>query len=452
MTTIIQLILVLGFMVLVHELGHFAAAKWCGVRVQSFALGFGKRLFGFRHGDTEYRINLLPLGGYVKMAGELPGHENTDNPGDLNNHPRWQRILIALAGPIANLILAFGLMTGAFMLHDQVNPYASGPAITDYISPSTAAAKTGIRTGDTIVRFDTIENPTWEDIFNQAPLNLNRPVAFSFLRDGQRTDTTFVLPFTGGPDKFHVDAALKQGLIPRMQNAPIRIESLPASSPAAHAGLKVNDQIVSVDGIPIRSVPALFWYLQDHQGRPAVLDVLRASSNLHLTATPETGDAGDGATGYHLGFTAAEPAANIQHLSLATSLAASWEFNRKNSLLVVNVLSSMFRRHISVKSLSGPVGIGQAVHHAAAAPGWTPLIATIATISINLGIFNLLPFPILDGGMIFLLLVEGTFRRDLPIQIKKNIYQAAFVCVLLFAVMVIFNDITKLPFFIKLKS
>ena len=237
-----------------------------------------------------------------------------------------------------------------------------------------------------------------------------------------------------------------------MQNAPIRIKSLPASSPATQAGLKVNDQIVSVDGISIRSVPALFWYLQDQQGKPAVLDVLRGNGSLRLVATPQTGDAGDGATGYHLGFTAAEPTATVQHLSLATSLAASWEFNRKNSLLVVDVLKSMFQRHISVKSLSGPVGIGQAVHHAATAPGWTPLIATIATISINLGIFNLLPFPILDGGMIFLLLGEGIFRRDLPVQIKKNIYQAAFVCVLLFAVMVIFNDITKLPFFLHVRS
>ncbi len=237
-----------------------------------------------------------------------------------------------------------------------------------------------------------------------------------------------------------------------MQEAAIRVESLAASGPSERAGLKPNDQILSVDGIAIRSIPALFWYLQDQQGKPAALDVLRGDHDLRIIATPEMGDADDGSAGYRLGFTASKPPVTLQHLSLAASLGASLEFSRKNSVLVFDVFRSMFQRHVSVKSLSGPIGIGQAVHHAAAAPGWAALIATVSSISINLGIFNLLPFPILDGGMIFLLLVEGTFRRDLPLQFKKHIYQAAFVCILLFAVMVIFNDITKLPFFIKLKS
>jgi len=118
MTTIVQLLLVLGLMVLVHEFGHFIVAKWCGVRVEAFAIGFGKRLIGYVHKGTDYRINLLPLGGYVKMAGEIPGEETSDDPGDLNNHPRWQRMLIAVAGPVANFILAFGLMAGVFMLHN----------------------------------------------------------------------------------------------------------------------------------------------------------------------------------------------------------------------------------------------------------------------------------------------------------------------------------------------
>ena len=120
MTTVIQLLLVLGLMVLIHEFGHFVVAKWCGVRVEAFAIGFGKRLFGYVHNGTDYKINALPLGGYVKMAGEIPGEETSSDPGDLNNHPRWQRMLIAVAGPVANFALAFGLMTGAYMLHHEV--------------------------------------------------------------------------------------------------------------------------------------------------------------------------------------------------------------------------------------------------------------------------------------------------------------------------------------------
>src|ERR1700691_299750 len=168
MTTIVQLLLVLGLMVLVHEFGHFIVAKLCGVRVETFAIGFGKRLVGFRHGETEYQINALPLGGYVKMAGEIPGEDTSNDPGELNNHPRWQRMLIALAGPVANFVLAFGLMIGICMVHYEVNEYQSGPAVTDYISPASPVAATGMQAGDTIVNFKGIENPNWDDVFNEA--------------------------------------------------------------------------------------------------------------------------------------------------------------------------------------------------------------------------------------------------------------------------------------------
>jgi regulator of sigma E protease len=233
-----------------------------------------------------------------------------------------------------------------------------------------------------------------------------------------------------------------------MQNTPLQVASAVAGGPAARAGLKANDQILSVDGIVIRSLPTLLWYLHDQNGKPATLSLLRNGHPVSLKVTPESGK---GNTAFQLGFTALKPPAKLQQMSLPAALAASWSFNSRSSLLIADVFKGMFQRRISVKSLSGPIGIGQVVHHAAAAPGWMPLIATMATISINLGIFNLLPFPILDGGMIFLLLLESSFRRDVPLQIKRHIYQAAFVCILLFAVMVIFNDITRLPFFLHMK-
>ncbi len=452
--TVVQLLLVLGLMVLIHELGHFAVAKWCGVRVESFAIGFGKRIFGFTRGGTEYRINVLPFGGYVKMAGEIPGEAASDDPGELNNHPRWQRMLIALAGPTANFLLAFGLMTGVYMLHNEVSEYESGPAVTDYISPSTAIAKTGIRSGDTIVRFDTVQNPTWDDVFQHAALNPNQTVAFSFVHDGKRTDTTFYMPFKGSSDTFSIESAIALGLVPKMQDTPIKVETPTPGGPADRAGLKPNDQIESVDGLSIRSTSALLWYLADQKGKPAVLDVLRGGNQTSITVSPELADSGDGSgtKAYHLGFRAFEPPTKVEQLSFSKSVAASWKYSKKNSLLIVDVIKGMFERHISVKSLSGPIGIGEVVHEAAEAPGWMPLIGTIAMISINLGMFNLLPFPILDGGMIFLLLIESAFQRDLPMPIKERIYQVAFVCIILFAAMVIFNDISKLPFFAHLKS
>jgi regulator of sigma E protease len=450
MTTVIQLLLVLGLMVLVHEFGHFVVAKWCGVRVETFALGFGKRIVGFRRGETEYQINILPLGGYVKMSGEIPGEEATNDPGELNNHPRWQRILIAVAGPVANFILAFTLMLGVCMTHYEVNQYESGPAVTDYISPGSPVAATGIRTGDTIVSFAGIENPTWEDVFNEAALNLNRTVPLAFNRDGSRVNTSFTVSTTAtSPDQFD---PFTLGFVPKMQTTPVQVSALLPGAPAERAGLKPADQIVSIDTLPVHSVNALLAYMQDQKGKPAVLDVIRQGQHLTLPITPALSDAGDGTKAYRLGFEYVPPPVVIEHLPLNKATKFAWTFSKKSSRLIVDVIKGMFERHISVKSLSGPIGIAPVIHQAAEAKGWMPLVQVMANISINLGMLNLLPFPMLDGGMIFLLIVESIFRRDLPMPIKERIYQVAFVCILLFAVMVIFNDITKLPIFAKLKS
>jgi regulator of sigma E protease len=435
-------------MVLVHEFGHFVVAKWCGVRVETFAIGFGKRVVGMRRGGTDYQINALPLGGYVKMAGEIPGEKTSNDPGELNNHPRWQRMLIALAGPFSNFVLAFVLMAAVYMVHNEVNEYISGPAVTDYISPGSPIASTGIHSSDTIVHFDNVENPTWDDVGNHCLLNLNQTVPFSFTHDGQRINTTFFIASTARtPDNFSPDSL---GFVPKMQPTPVKVSSLMPGSPAERAGLEPGDQIVSIDAVDLHSVYTLLAYMQDRKGAPALIVVLRKGQPMLKSITPELTDEG-GAKEYLLGFHPVPPPVKVEKLSFAKSLSKSWDFTKKNSMLIKDVVKGMFEGHVSVRSLSGPIGIGQVVHEAAAAPGWTPLIGTVAMISINLGMVNLLPFPILDGGMIFLLLIEGAFRRDLPMQVKERIFQVAFVCIVLFAAMIIFNDITKLPFFVKMK-
>jgi regulator of sigma E protease len=448
MSTVIQLAIVLGIMVLVHEFGHFAVAKLCGIRVEIFSIGFGKRLFGFRRGDTDYRLSLLPLGGYVKMAGDNPGEAPSGDAGEFNSHPRWQRILVALAGPFANFVLALALMTGVSMLHNEVQEYIDSPAHTDYIAAHTPGAATGIHSGDTIVHFDTIENPTWEDVFTRAALNLNQTVAFSYLHDGQRINTKLFVEAKGGAENFSPD---KLGLIPTMQSTPVQVDSLEANMPASRAGLQPKDKIVSIDGLHLHSVAALLAYLQDQAGKPASLVVLRDGASIPIQITPELADVGDGTKDYRLGFHPVQPPVKVQRLPLGKAIVASWEFNKKGSLLIVEVLKRMFTRQVSVRSLSGPIGIGTQIHQAVEMPGWMPLIGLMAYISINLGIMNLLPFPILDGGMILFLLIESIMRRDINQQIKERVYQVAFVCILVFAVMVIFNDLTKLPFFTKLK-
>jgi regulator of sigma E protease len=460
MSTVIQLLIVLGIMVLVHEFGHFAVAKLCGIRVEVFSIGFGKRLFGFRRGDTEYQISAIPLGGYVKMSGEMgfAGNELTEgsvaptDPGDFNAHPRWQRILVALAGPIANFLLAFGLMTGVSMLHNEVQKFLDGPAHTDYVAPSTPAAKAGIHSGDTIVHYDTVENPTWDDVANRSLLNLNQTIPFSFVHDGQRTDTNLFIASKGNPDDFSLDQV---GVIPKMQDTPVQVSSLEPSMPAARAGLQPKDKIISIDGLQLHSVTALLSYLQDRAGKPASLLVQRAAADgttqtLPIQITPELTDTSEG-KGYRLGFVAVQPPVRVERLPLGKAMVASWQFNKKGSLLIVEVLKRLFTRQVSVKSLQSPIGIGQQIHQAAQMPGWMPLISTMSLISLNLGIFNLLPIPILDGGMILFLLIETIMRRDVNQQVKERIYQVAFVCILAFFAFVIFNDLTRLNLFTKLK-
>ena len=449
MSTIIQLGIVLGIMVLVHEFGHFAVAKLCGIRVETFSIGFGKRLCGFKRGDTDYRLSLLPLGGYVKMSGDNPGEAPTD-PGDFNAHPRWQRILVALAGPFANFILALALMTGVSMLHNEVQEYVAGPALTDYIPINTPASRVGIKSGDLIVHYDTIENPTWDQVAIRSLLNINQNIAFSYMHDGQRIDTKLFVEAKGGADNFSLD---KVGLIPKMQNGPVQVNNLSGEEnlPAARAGMQAGDKIHTIDGLQLHSVPALLAYLQDTAGRPVSLVINRGGALIPMKITPILGDAGDGTKYYQLGFRPVQPPVKIERLPFTKAVAASWEYNKKGSLLIIEVMKRMFTRQVSVRSLSGPIGIGQQIHQAASMPGWMPIIGLMAYISINLGIFNLLPIPILDGGMILFLLVESVLRRDLNQQLKERVYQVAFVCILVFAAMVIFNDISKLGLFAKLR-
>ncbi len=448
MSTVIQLAIVLGIMVLVHEFGHFLVAKLCGIRVEVFSVGMGRRLFGFRRGDTDYRLSLLPIGGYVKMAGDTPGEAPSGDPGEFNAHPRWQRVLVALAGPIANILLAFVLMTVVSMLHNEVQEYINGPALTDYIAVNSPAAATGIRSGDLVVHYDTVENPTWEQVAIRSLLNINHSVAFSYLHDGQRRDTTLQVDAKGSADNFSLD---KLGLIPKEQNTPVQIAELEPTMPAAKAGLLPRDKIVSVDGLQFHSVPALLSYLQDQAGKPAHLSVLRAGTSLPVDLIPELADSGVGGKTYRLGFRPVQPPVKIEKLPLGKAMAASYHVNLKYASLIVEVLKGMFTRHVSMRSLSGPIGIGQQVHQAVEMPGWMPIAGLMAYISINLAIFNLLPFPVLDGGMITFLGIESILRRDIDQTIKERVYQVAFVCLLVFGVLVIFNDLSKLSLFSKLK-
>ena len=425
---------VLGIMILVHELGHFAAAKWFGVRVDVFSIGFGKRLTGFRRGDTDYRISALPLGGYVKMAGENPLETRSGAPDEFMSHPRWQRFVIAIAGPAMNIILAVTILTGVFMVHYEQPVFMNQPALIGWVLENTPAAEAGIEPGDRIVRIDGVQNPTWEDVFLKVIVNSKQPVDIAIQRGDNVLEKTIRFKAADSEDNPLIDA----GLIP---DEKVTVTLLEANMPASHAGLNVGDEIVAVNGLPARSSEWIIQYLQKNGAKPVEVTLGRNGQQLKVNVTPVlTEDSGK--SRYRLGLGLGAPM-HVNKLPFAQAFNRSLEENKKYSLLIVDLVHKMLERKVSIKQMEGPIGIARASGDAARQPGWTPLLSLMAMISLNLGIFNLLPIPILDGGIILLLIIEGLMRRDISIRIKERIYQTAFVFLILFFAVVIYNDLMK---------
>jgi regulator of sigma E protease len=426
--------IVLGFLILIHEFGHYAAAKYFGVRVEVFSIGFGKRLLGFTRGDTDYRISAIPLGGYVKMSGENPMDDRTGDPGEFLSHPRWQRFIVAIAGPTMNIMLAIVLLTAVYMVHYEYLAVADEPADIGWVNPNTPAEKAGVQIGDRIVRVDGIENPTWEQVEIKDDLSPNQPLDFGILRDGKVIDKVLV-PEPIGPNQYG-----DMGWAAKEPNVTLTL--VEPGMPAAKAGNKVGDQVLSANGKDIPHLAALIQMLSHTKDQPLNLVVLRNGEKMSFTLKPVLDPGGAGQEpAYRIGI-ASRPTKVIK-LSFSQALQRSLSDNKKSSFLILELLQKMVQRKVSMRQVDGPIGIGSAVGAAAREDGWAPLLGITAAISLNLGIMNLLPIPILDGGVILLLLIEGLMQKEISLSIKERIYQAAFVFLVLFAVMVIYNDLVK---------
>jgi regulator of sigma E protease len=457
--SIISVAVILGFMILIHEFGHYAVAKLLGVRVEQFAIGFGKRLIGFRKGETDYRVNAIPLGGYVKMSGENPMDERTGDPGEFLSHPRWHRFLIAIAGPAMNILLAIVLLTGVYMLHAEYAGFMDEPAVVGGVEPSSPAAKIGIQHGDRIVQIDGVQNPTWEQVRAKDMLSPNQPLKVVIQRGDQRLEKQIV------PQEVTVNEVGSSGWYP---DEPIVVAAIEANMPAAKAGIREGDKIVAMDGQPLPSIQDMIDRLQQTKDRPVDFTVKRGDQTLNFQIQPVlTGMPGTNASAqegwfdsflrriglarpeapqpqehYRIGFVGGAEV-KVGRLPFGEALSRSLAENRSNSLLLLNLVGKLVQRKVSLRTVSGPIGIAQVTGAAAQEKGWAPLCIITAMISLNLGIFNLLPIPIMDGGVILLLFIESLMRRDISLPIKERIYQAAFVFLVLFAAVVIYNDIAK---------
>ncbi len=429
---LVSVVFVLGVLILVHEFGHFAAAKLFGVRVETFSIGFGKRLVGFRRGETDYRISALPFGGYVKMTGETPMDNQTGSPEEFMSHPRWQRLIIALAGPFMNIALSITLLTVVFMVHYERPAYLDQKAKIGYVVPNTPAAAAGLKNGDVIARIDGTENPTWEDVRLKTMVSPGTPVPLTVLRGSQAVTTAVT------PEKNADEQASDPGWIPDEPNV---VTSLEPGMPATQAGIKVGDIISAVNGTPIRSTKAMIDLLQKTKDQPVQLTILRDGNEQQIPITPVLKN-DNGESHYRIGM-ASEPKILDTKLPFPKAFRYSLDENKRYSFLVIDLVRKLVRKQVSIKTMSSPIGIAQASGEAARQPGWTPLMTLMAIISLQLGIFNLFPIPILDGGMILMLLIEGLMRRDISIRIKERAYQVAFVFLMIFAAVVIYNDLMK---------
>ena len=447
-------IVLVGVMVVVHEFGHFLVAKLCGVRVEAFSFGFGPRLFGFKYGDTDYKVCLLPLGGYVKMTGEspeqnleVPGASTeppTDDPGAFTSHPRWQRMLIGLAGPCANFVLTLALMLFYFGFINEVPSVAVNTTTVEWITPGSPAAQAGIHAGDVIRSFGAVKNPEWQpQVYEQIKLNPGQVVPVIVDRAGQMLTLSLHVPSAAKAEDFDISDT---GIQPQYLPGPIVVAKVLPGYPAEQAGLREGDAIEAVDGLAFHTTNTLLAYMQWEQGKAMTLTVLRNGATLQIRATPARLD-----TSWKLGFSTNPIPFRDEPLSLPSAWNKSLGFFKDNSLFLGEVLQRLFTHRLSMTQLMGPVGIAQAAGEAAEMKEWQPKFALASEISLQLGILNLLPFPILDGGTILLLLIESVLRHDISLAIKERIYQAAFVVLTALMAFLILHDVSRLPLFTHVK-
>jgi len=426
--TILAFLFVLGVLVFVHELGHFLAARRIGVRVLTFSLGFGPKLLKVRRGDTEYCISAIPLGGYVKMAGETPDEPRTGAPDEFLSKTKWQRFQVLIMGPVMNLLLAVLVYAVVLGQGADVPVYRDQPAVVGEVTKDSPAEKAGIQRGDLIKSVKDIQIDSWDDLEINVATRPRQELPITFVRDGQ-TMTVRVHSLAEGKYEFG-----EIGVLPRA--TPV-VRSLERGEPADRAGVKPGDVLLAVNGEPINVAEDLRPAVLRNADREIELTVRRdgQEQRLRMKAAPKP-------EGPRIGLTPG-PETRIVKLGPVAALRESVVRNYGSTKLIFRTLGELFTGQTSVRQLQGPIGISQLSGQAAQA-GWVALLSLMSIISLNLGILNLMPVPILDGGHILIMALEGIARRDFSMQAKEKMLLAGFVVLMMLMVTVIYNDLTRI--------
>jgi regulator of sigma E protease len=427
--TILAFLFVLGVLVFVHELGHFLAARRVGVRVITFSLGFGPKILKFTRGDTEYCVSAVPLGGYVKMAGENPDEARSGQPDEFLSKTKWQRFQILIMGPLMNIALAVIVLAVVLAQGAHVAAYRDEAPVVGVVVKGSPAERAGLMVGDRILAVNADRVETWEDMLMRVAPKANREVDLSVLRGGQ-TLVVGVRPTAEG--RFEIGTL---GVLPA--NTHPLVDSVIEGGPAERSGLKAKDEILDINGEPMVFRSQLIRAISQHGGQTVTLTVKRGDQTLQIRATPTRRGARGMLDMYLTDRVKSFTPGPLEALKL------SIDENIESSGLIFRTLAGLFTGETSVRQLQGPVGIAQ-LSGESAAEGWVSLFSLMAMLSINLGILNLMPVPVLDGGHILILMLEGIARRDFSMRVKEKMLLAGFVVLMMLMVTVIYNDLTRI--------
>ncbi len=424
--TLIYFLIVIGILVFVHEFGHFIMAKRAGVRVEKFSLGMGPKIIGFKKGDTEYVLSALPLGGYVKMAGENPDEEPTGAADEFQSKTVWQRIKIAATGPLTNIVLAFLIMPLVFM----AGTYSEGPAKVGYVEPGSPAEHAGFLAGDLIEKINGRSISDWTKALSLIAVNPDTDVTVLVDRQGKQ-ETLTLRPATATELKIGMS-----GLIPDM---PAEIGKLKPGFPAEKAGISVNDKVLAVDGKTIYHWNQFSTIVRDSKGKKLVLLIERGGKRIEKTVTPIE-DSGRFVIGV-------EPLLRLvfKKYGFLESIQLGFDKTIESIDLTFITLKKLVTFGLSIKTLGGPVMIAQMSGQAASA-GLSSFLSLLAMISISLGILNLLPIPVLDGGLILFLVIEAIRKKPVSRKVME-VSQSIGAAVLITLIAVVsYNDIMRMFF------
>ncbi len=437
MITIAAGIVMLGILVFVHELGHFAIAKLCGVKVLKFSLGFGPRLVSRQWGETEYMISAVPLGGYVQMLGEGGGEQGetaelTDEEKERSfaRQPVSRRMAIIAAGPIMNLLLPFLVLPVAYLIGVNLPAYLEEPPCIGYVVDETEGSAAGFQAGDCILEIGGTPVDTWTDtgpaLINQA----GETLVFTIERQGQ------VETITLSADNSALEGLQAIGLLPQQDAV---VGGLAPQMPAMEGGLREGDRILAIDGQPVDSWYELKDIIQGVGDNPATFRILRDGEVLSLEITPtrETAD-----SSYLIGI-APQQQTIFKRFPFIEAVSAGVDRTLELIDLTLVFIQKLFAGHVSTSNIGGPITVVQ-IAGQAAQTDVSSILSVLAFLSIQLGILNLLPIPILDGGHLFFNLFELIFRKPLSMRAREIAQQVGLVLLIMLMVLAFYNDIVRI--------